>query len=106
MAASSHVQGVGRSPSAACADVRRRTNDSEINRGIDVGSIQCQAMFLEGGLDDPECLRPDAVQLGKLLTRSTCKLSQRRITSSIQCSRSRCADLRECVKGWRHTRRL
>jgi hypothetical protein len=43
-------------------------------------------MLLEGGLDDTECLRSDAVQLGKLLTRSTCKLSQRRITSSIQCS--------------------
>jgi hypothetical protein len=52
---------------AECADVRRRTNDSEIDRGIDVGSTQCQAMFLEGGLDDPECLRSDAVQLGQLL---------------------------------------
>jgi hypothetical protein len=58
-----------RDHNAACADVRRRTNDSEIDRGIDVGSIQCQAMFLEGGLDDPECLRSDAVQLGKLLTK-------------------------------------
>jgi hypothetical protein len=81
-----------------CADVRRRSNDIEIDRGINVGSTQCQAMLLKGGLDDPECLRSDAVQLRKLLTRSTCKLSQRRITSSIQCSRGRCADLRECVK--------